>query len=627
MGMRLANVSTFRWCWALAAAPLIVGCTSENESYCDEQKACASGYHCELARGTCQRDSISREADAGTGDAGDSAAASDAAAPEGDGALLSLASSAPPDDAGEVDPYRPIVLTFSQPIDPSSATSSSVLVTTEAGDTIEGALTVDGATLTFTPAQTLPFDAVQVVDLPSDGLRVREGKGGLSKPVRLIFRTRRAAWRDEAPETLYATLPRVSAITAAVDERGNAFAGWQEHSSIWVRRAAARAPGWGHDAARIDTAQQNGAPTHPKIVVGPRGRALVAWTESGPDPTGALTDRRLLTRRYDPESSWSTTAELAGSAGAGQQFGGFSIALDGASRAWMLWQQHLVDGSGGVNVWGRTFSWDSGWSQTVERAVSFGSPSLRSARWAVNRQGIGVACWVDEEAAPPTLWARRVADGRWLDTAFRLTEAEQKAQLTPACAVNGAGRIAAAWARPHGTSGQSDLVLSELGSDGAWSSPEVVTTTAVDETGYPTAVQLNLDGSGAALVVWAGKESSIMAAYRASPAGVPTVTRLDDSSHAAGAPVLLGDGATGALVVWRSTTDELVSASYTLRAKSFGPSGWGETVTLGRADRRLGEIEAAMSPAGHAIVLWTDSDPEDQAYVPAESRLLARRLE
>jgi Bacterial Ig-like domain len=131
---------------------------------------------------------------------------------------LSVVSTSPKDAATGTERNAAVEVTFSAPIDETSIAAESFQVTGPSGP-VDGELSVDGATVTFTPGAPWALLADYVIDVAASVASVDAGELGPTSA------------EDFGP-------------AAEVDPSGNALAAWPDGTDIKWRRSAHSAPDW-----------------------------------------------------------------------------------------------------------------------------------------------------------------------------------------------------------------------------------------------------------------------------------------------------------------------------------------------------------------------------------------------
>ena len=255
--------------------------------------------------------------------------------------------------------------------------------------------------------------------------------------------------------------------------------------------------------------------------------------------------------------------------------------------------------------------------------------ALPSQTPAIASDGAGGAfiAWEDDRGGM-TIYAQRInAAGTqlWTSNGIPIDSVFADAQSAPVIASDGAGGAIIAWLDDPGAStGYAYLYAQRISSSGSmqWTSKGVqVDTTAASIQSSPAIAS---DGSGGAVLVWRRRsDNGIWAVYaqriNASGAvqwqrnGVPIDVTVTDLGQDKMNPVIINDGAEGAIVSWvsfRETTNPISDRIYAQHVTAAGTALW--TTNGIPVCPAPSIIYAQMSPAmisdgaGGAIVAWQD---------------------
>ena len=270
-------------------------------------------------------------------------------------------SATPANGTAGVSRTAPLSATFSEGVRASTVTSATLTLRSPL-ETVGGAVSLSGATATFTPTQTLTPGTTYSVristgvqDLAGNALAVWSQTDGTFSSIWANRFTVGTGWGTATPiETNHsgdANAPRIT-----FDAGGNAIAVWQKADGpvnhIWANRYAAGSgpqsiwsnryvvdSGWG-TATWIQRLDFTWDAISPQITCDRNGNALAVWDQS----TGSLYN--IWVNRYTAGTGWGAAALMP----TDLSLYGLSpqIAFDGRGNAQALWTQ--TDAMGGNSL-------------------------------------------------------------------------------------------------------------------------------------------------------------------------------------------------------------------------------------------------------------------------------------
>jgi hypothetical protein len=198
-----------------------------------------------------------------------------------------------------------------------------------------------------------------------------------------------------------------------------------------------------------------------------------------------------------------------------------------------------------------------------------------------------------------TLTGRAVAAPDWL--APTNLSAPGRDATEPQVAVDGSGAAVAVWARSNGS--ETIIQASSRPAGGAWT--QAVDLSAPGRNSKQPAVAI--DPAGNAVAVWARTNGAhwVIQASSRTPAGAWTAARdISDSEGSAKEPQIVLDAGAGAIAVW-SRSDGF---DYIVQSAVLAPepgSSWAEPVDLSAAGEDADEPQLAVEGGGAAIAIWS----------------------
>jgi len=324
---------------------------------------------------------------------------------------------------------------------------------------------------------------------------------------------------------------------------------------LWAIALALPSPGmaqWQPDGAAVSTATSD--QSRPTIIPDGTGGAIITW------------------RDYRSGTSDDIYVQRVNASGA-QQWTANGVALCTAAN-----QQYaptlVSDGAGGAIVTWSDVRSGSNFDIYAQRVNASGVP-----QWTAN--GVALCTAVDNQQSPTI-----VSDG--------------------------AGGAIVTWGDYRAGFTNSDIYAQRVNASGVtqWTANGVALCTAVDNQGGPTILS---DGGGGAIVTWADARSgySDIYAQRVNASGVPQWTAngvaLCTATYHQGSPMIVSDGAGGAIVTWEDLRSVSSSDIYAQRVSASGVAQWtANGVALCTAGNDQNNSRIASDGAGGAIVTWYD---------------------
>jgi hypothetical protein len=499
---------------------------------------------------------------------------------------LSLSSSAPATGASAAPRSVAPVLTFSAPLDVSTANSSEISLQSIAGNHVTVA-SVAGQNLIVTPTGVLLPLTEYTLNIGT-GLRGTAGES-LASPVTITFATGEGQWKTPAPiET--SDEPAIKPIVS-FDASGHALAVWQQTQgqffSIWSNRYTAGS-GWG--AAELIEAHDGDA-ADPKIAVNGSGHAIAVWHQTA----GTGTRASIRANHYMPGSGWGTAVLIelddVGDAVAPQ------VAIDPNGNAVVVWYQ--FDGVR-FNAWYNRYTSGVGWHEAELLELDSGHAS--SPRVAIDASGNALAVWQQFNGTHIDIQASRYVSGTGWGTP-EILESQTGDAFDPRIAMNADGRALAVWV-------QSENELK------AWSNRYTPGTGwgAAERIGpegmsAQEALQVAIDARGNGIAVWqqvSGTNRQIGANRYAIGSGWtgPTVIP-NDNLNPASEPQIAIDPGGSALAVWYQRS----STFYDLWWSRYTAAAWTKAATLAGDDHGDALFpQIAIDASGNAFCLAQKRD-------------------
>lgn len=509
----------------------------------------------------------------------------------------------PADGAADAEPDAVITLTFSEPLDPKTATEETLQLLD--GDTeVPGtfALSRTGREITFTPGQRLTLWTNYRIEL-SDALRDHEGAAMLA-PFEAEFRVRDGAWSVQTlARGTSVTLPR----SLPVRPDGTLLATWlhEENETCaaagsWVRGDEAE-PAW-----LFKTVARDGDCRDLSASVASDGNAAVSWLVGEQDYSLAFMKgawapaERMNAERGKRTPRWVTTFAHAGAkltTFAGTTNAGHSITVDVGSMS-------------------------GTWEPTNTTFIIIGPPAASPGAFASNGSGFGVAMGLTGEL----LTLRYDAEaGAW----------ESAPVGVPGSESGGAQGIPAIASTPEGdalvvvgdrTAAEKGLRSSRYRLGEGWQSELTVVTEEAGMKKVRDAPGLVFDGR-TFVTAWTGVNEGRYVPYTARydldddswEVEAPHLTEFGESALVV--PRLGADARGNLLLVWAIAGTETKVAYQRYHSES---GVWGEiqhvsgVSLLSASEDPLRALQLALAPNGTGGLLFKTRDADGEAVKLAQ---------
>lgn len=410
----------------------------------------------------------------------------------------------------------------------------------------------------------------------------------------------------------------------APDGAGGAFIAWYDSRSgenkIFAQHLDALGQAtWTADGVAVCVV--SGAQSNPVVLADGNGGVFVAWE----DQRNGYSD--VFAQRLGPDGlpRWAAGGLPVCTAANTQRE--LAIVSDGSGGAILAWEDGRSLTS--LDVYAQRID-STGASQWTADGVAVCVAMNAQYRPQVVGDGAGGAylAWEDyRNGADYDVYARRVdAAGtpQWAADGVRLCSAPDD-QHGPAIAADGAGGVIIAWYDWRSGS-QTDVYAQRLTPYGypAWAANGLVICNAI---GHQTSPAIVPDGSGGAIIAWFDQRGSGYAPYaqRVSMGGSCVWPAnglvLGGQTPYGGAPLMVSDGAGGAIVAWEDGRSGTNQEIYAQRVNGSGACLWPAGNPPVSWQPRPQEIAVASDGNGGAIFAWRGTGAE----VPLD--LFAKRID
>ncbi len=542
------------------------------------------------------------------------------APPAGDSTPPAVQATAPVAGATAVAAGATIAVTFSEPIDPSTLTTSSFSVIA-AGNAVAGSVAVAGSTATFTPAAPLAAGASYSVAVTTS---VKDLAGNpLAAMHTWSFATAAAArsWTAPVPLELADGIAGQPAIAAAMDDAGmaavQATAVWVQHDGVQNSIYANRMIGgvWaGATLLENDTVvggASAGGVSAPKVRMGALGRAVTTWIRDNGNASYSI-----WAYAHDQPAVPTQARAIGGGGTASDPQVAFD---DDGHAAFTVWteydsgrppaafritqQQYLYADCDRVVP----CAWDQnnfGWRGAT--LIETDPEDTIAPQVAGFGQGGAVAVWGKAQGASGLeLWGstHNRATG-WSPLARINASANRVDKHTVAAAPDGSAT--AVWI--ESIAGRRTVLASRLIGAG-WSAPLPVDDTTAGQSDEP---QVAVDGNGNALITWvqlAGGSWSVRS--RRCPAGAlsgcAAVRLVAGPAGSVELPRLAGAPNGAAMIVWQQVDS---AGQRGLYASAYAAAGdaWDSSATRIDPGPGVSGAQVAIDKGGVATAVWSKPD-------------------
>jgi len=415
----------------------------------------------------------------------------------------------------------------------------------------------------------------------------------------------------------------VSAI--ASDGAGGAIVAWLDvrdsaHNEIYVQRtSAAGVPQWTAKGLALTVGQQC---VTPRLVSDGAKGAIVVWSDRR---SGNLD---IYAQRVSASGVplWTPNGVPLCTAAEVQDFS--EIVSDGSGGAIVTWLDSRH--GNGYDIYAQRVS-----AAGVPQWTADGVPictALAAHDQTMTSDGAGgaIIAWQDARNGYPNnvgIYAQRVNGAgvqQWASNGVTLCVADERRER-PRIASDGAGGAIVAWA-DFRRYPNNDTYAQRVNAAGVpqWTANGVALCTA--PTGHSGDPMIVTDGAGGAIVAWTDfrrDPNDDIYVQRVNAAGVPqwaaSGVALCTADGYQSEPTIVSDGSGGAIVAWYDCRSSISSDIYAQRVNAAGVLRWtidGTPVSTARGEQ-LGPI-IASDGAGGAIVTWQDTRSGPLRHVYAQ---------
>lgn len=346
---------------------------------------------------------------------------------------------APANNAQNVYLKDEISVTFSEAMQPSSVTATTVSLT-QGQTPISSTLTLDAAgTKLIIKPTARPNPLTGAITITADGVKDIAGNA-LTKTSSSFSAPEWQAPGGTAPLDLNVALTAdTTAKSLALDSNGNQVVAWSESdgtsTNIYVKRW--NGSSWTQVGGLLDVNTNKDA-TYPALKLDASGNPVVVWKELDSSTS------KIYAKRWNG-SAWVLigSSALSGSLGAEAP----ALALDGSGNPVVAWRVFSTsplfsniqvarwDGSAWVNVGGKLDVNDSG---NTDFAAFNPSVGLTSS-------GNPVVAWSESDGSSRNIYVKRWDGSAWTQVGGKLDVSSAQNAFTPAIALDSSGNPVVAW--------------------------------------------------------------------------------------------------------------------------------------------------------------------------------------
>ncbi len=320
----------------------------------------------------------------------------------------------------------------------------------------------------------------------------------------------------------------------------------------------------------------------------------------------------LLLGASSASAQWQLDGAAVSTAASDQQRP--TIIPDGARGAIITWRDYRSGTSDDIYVQRVNAS---GVAQWTANGVALCTAANQQFAPTLVSDGAGgaIVTWSDVRSGSSfDIYAQRVnASGvpLWATNGVALCTAVDN-QQSPTIASDGAGGAIVTWGDSRAGFTNSDIYAQRVNASGVvqWTANGVALCTAVDNQGSPTILS---DGAGGAMVTWEDARNGYTDIYaqRVNASGVPQWTAngvaLCTATYYQYSPLMVSDGAGGAILAWYDARSVSSSDIYAQRVNASGVAQWAANgVALCTAANDQNNSKIASDGVGGAIVTWHD---------------------
>jgi len=427
-----------------------------------------------------------------------------------------------------------------------------------------------------------------------------------------------AAWSSHVREnTPVCTVSgQQSALQIISDGAGGAIIAWEDarnvHFDIFAQRVDAHGNVlWEKDGVSICSAPEN--QNRPRIVSDGSGGAIITWQ----DIRGGISNSDIYAQRIGADGNVQWTKDGIPVCAVANAQNSPVIATDGAGGAIIIWQDFRTNYADlcaqRVNKNGELL-----WAK--DGVLVCGTSGAQGAPVVVD-DGVGgvIVVWQDFRRTYADIYAQRV-DGSgktaWERSGVALCNAPGHESF-PVVAGNGAEGAIVAWVDTR--NGNNDVFAQQVDGNGTvqWLTNGIPVCAVSGNQNYPVIVS---DGAGGAILAWWDMRSGDFNIYAQRIDLTGNALWVKDGlavcveANIQNCVSISSDGAGGAIISWN---DNRVSA-FDVYAQRIDPKGltkWGNNgVPVSTASDTQCFPVLVKDGAGGAIIVWQDSRDSDKSY-------------
>jgi hypothetical protein len=405
------------------------------------------------------------------------------------------------------------------------------------------------------------------------------------------------------------------------DGAGGAIVTWYDFRSgtedIYAQRFnAAGVAQWTANGVAICTAV--GSQVFPVLVSDGAGGAIIGWQDNR---NGSSPD--IFAQRVNAAGATQWTANGVAVCTSGGSQTAPTIASDGSGGAILAWTDAR---SGTLDIYAQRVNGAGTTLWTLNGASLCNATSDQYTQTMIaDGAGGAIVCWEDGRGSSGfDIYAQRVnAAGvtAWQGNGLAVCAASID-QTYPVIATDGSGGAIIAWQDSRNGPTNVDIYAQRVSANGApqWLANGVGVRVTTNSASTP---QICADGFGGAIITWPDFRNGAIDVYaqRVSGAGSPmwdpNGMAISTAAGNQNGPVVVTDGAGGAVFAWQDNRALAASDIYAQRIDSFGNLGSPEPTLTTVAD-------TPNDQGGHVKLTWTASYLDAPPYLNIDSYWILR---
>jgi hypothetical protein len=552
---------------------------------------------------------------------------------------MSVSSLSPVDGASDVAISTTLVATLSQAIDCAALPADPLVLVDGALNSVSGSVNCSGATLSFTPADSLVSTTTYTATLKA-GISEASGEA-LASPVSWSFTT---AADTTAPTVSNVTptdgatdVALAATLTASFDEALDCSTVSASSFTLSDGSSVSGSVGCsGSEATFTPAAELAYSTTYTATLttavsdsVGNSLETAYSWsfttaaestapTVSSVTPVDGATDvarTTTVTATFD-EDIFATTVNSASFTLVGNSAASGVVSFNGSNIASLTPDSNLALmttytatlTTGITDLVGNALASDYSWSFTTADG-SWGTAALLesldadaySAQIGVDGSGNAIAVWTQSDGSVNNTYANRYVAGSGWEGAVAI-DSETGDTYSAQIAVDSSGNAMAVWRQDDGSA--DNVYANRYVAGSGWEGAVAIESDAGDVY----VPQIAVDDSGNAMAVWRqsdGTNYNVYANRYEAGSGWEGAVAIESDTGNVYEPRIAVDGSGNAMAVWRQSD----GTNYNVYANRYeAGSGWEGAVVIESDTGNVYDPQIAVDDSGDAMALWLQYD-------------------